>query len=242
MQGQGDACAALDEADCLIGGGVVGVVEEADQQPVQAVDSAGGGGVGCGVPGRGDDSRPSVAEGGVGDAGELGGVGQAPGEGVLGRVLAGSVVESEGGELLGAGDAGGAVAPRGAGGSVPVRAAVFQFVEGDPLGPPGSGGRRLAPDVQVEADGLDGVGVPVDRDALAHREGEQGLGGGDAVGHAEVRVPVVEGGIAHPGREVGCPPAWCPASGGVVRRDGPGEADQVVENPAEQGAAGIAPE
>lgn len=54
---------------------------------------------------------PAVAEGCVDQLGELPIVGQASHEGLFGLALPVAVAESEAGELLGAGDAGGAVAP-----------------------------------------------------------------------------------------------------------------------------------
>ena len=51
-----------------------------------------------------------MAEGCVGELGELLVVGKASGQGLLGLVLPVTVAEGEASELLGAGDAGGAVA------------------------------------------------------------------------------------------------------------------------------------
>jgi len=59
-------------------------------------------GVGGGAPSGRDQAGLAVAEGGVGDAGELGRVGQTPSEGVFGHLLAGGVAQVETGQLLGA--------------------------------------------------------------------------------------------------------------------------------------------
>jgi hypothetical protein len=69
-------------------------------------------GVAGGVPGGGGCAGPAVAKARVGQERGLDRVGDAPGEGVLGVGLARLVAAGEGGELQGAGEAGGAVASR----------------------------------------------------------------------------------------------------------------------------------
>jgi len=68
-------------------------------------------GVAGGVPGGGGRASPAVAQARAGQEGGLGRVRDAPGEGVLGLGLALLVTSGEGGELQGAGDAWGSVAP-----------------------------------------------------------------------------------------------------------------------------------
>ncbi len=96
-------------------------------------------GVGGGVVDGGDQAGPAVAECRVDESGELDGVVEAGGERGLGAFLARCVGQREGGELLGAGKAGGAVAPGNAAWAGLGGAAGAQLAEGDLLGPSGAG-------------------------------------------------------------------------------------------------------
>lgn len=106
MQGRRDPRGPLDQAGWPPGrrAAGLGVVEQRVEQAWQVSGEVGRAGVGGGAPHGGDQVRPAVAEGGVCDAGELGGVGQARGQGVFCLLLAGMVAGGLPGELLGAGE------------------------------------------------------------------------------------------------------------------------------------------
>jgi hypothetical protein len=93
------------------------------------------------------EPRPTVAEGCVGELGELLVVGQASGQRLLGLALPVTVAEGDAGELPGAGDAGGAVAPGRASRSWALELAVSVFGSGDQVRPPGVQADAVAPPV-----------------------------------------------------------------------------------------------
>src|SRR5688500_7058259 len=111
-----------------------------------------GGGTGDGLY----EPRPTVAEGCVGELGELL-VGQTSGQGLLGLPLPVTVAEGEAGELLGAGDAGGAVAPGRASRSWALELTASVFGSGDQVRPPGARVGAVAPPVEPVADSGDGL-------------------------------------------------------------------------------------
>lgn len=139
-------------------------------------------------PGGVEESGPAVAQRHVAEVGELGLIGDAPDEGILGEMLPLCVAEREPGELLGSGKTGGAVAPARPVRAVPVRDTAVVFGAGDRAWPPGVWGFAAAPVVQPSAYPPHRLGVAVDDDASAHRRREQRQGASDAVRYAEVSV------------------------------------------------------
>ena len=145
-------------------------------------------GVGGGTGDGPYEPRPAVAEGCVSELGELLVVGQASGQGLLGLALPVTVAESEAGELLSAGDAGGAVAPGRASGSWALELAASVFGSGDQVRPPGTRAGAVAPPVEPVADPGDGLRLSGHRVAVAQCRGQQRQRSGDAVGEADVAL------------------------------------------------------
>src|SRR5690606_3741687 len=143
-----------------------------------------GGGTGDGLY----EPRPTVAEGGVGELGALLVVGQTSGQGLLGLPLPVTVAEGEAGELLGAGNAGGAVAPGRASRSWALEFAASVFGSGDQVRPPGARVGAVAPPVEPVADSGDGLCLSGHRVAVSQGRGQQRQRSCDAVGEAEVAV------------------------------------------------------
>src|SRR6266540_893398 len=112
VQGKGEAGVAFEEP-CAVCVSRAAVPDKQIREVWQGVCDGRCAGLTSRAPGGLVEPGPAVAEAGVGDAGELGRVGKTVGEGVFGYVLAGGVGGGEGGQLLGAGDAGGSVAPAG---------------------------------------------------------------------------------------------------------------------------------
>jgi hypothetical protein len=133
----------------------------------------------------------AMAKAPIGELTELGWVVHARNKGVRGEVFAGGIVEGLAGELLGAGDSRGAVAPGRATWSWLAGLATLEVVEGDGLGPPRGVSGVALPAVEPLADPAYGCPLIVHHDALEGGEGEQGKGAGDAVGDAVVAVPAL---------------------------------------------------
>ena len=108
MQCQGDAGGALNQAGVTAAGSVP---DKRAGEHGQPAGDAGWSRVRRRVPGCEQGSRPAVAERGAGELRELARVSQAGDHGVLGCPLAVMVAQSKSGELLGAGQAGRAIAP-----------------------------------------------------------------------------------------------------------------------------------
>jgi hypothetical protein len=144
-----DACRAVHQADAVRRSAVVQVLVESGVQAglirLEFVVEGVGGGTGDGL----HESRPVVAEGYVGEPGELLIGGQASDQGLLGLALLVTAAKGEAtGELLGAGDAGSAVAPGGASWSRALEFAVSVFGSGDQVRPPGVLAGAVAPPVE----------------------------------------------------------------------------------------------
>src|SRR5690606_3829288 len=115
-------------------------------------------------------------------------VGNAAGERLLGEVLTVGVAEGAAGELLGAGDARGAVAPGRPAWVGLAGLATPQIVDRNRLRPPRPMACLLLPGVEPLADAGDGLGMAVDGDAVAEGEREQRERSSDAVGDSVVAV------------------------------------------------------
>jgi len=120
----------------------------------------------------------SVAQSAAGEPTSLAGVADAVAECVLGETLPPGVAQGAARELLGAGDARGAVAPGGAFRARLGRAAAAEVVEGDGLRPPGAAA-LLLPGVQPLADAGDRFRVPADGGAVVEGKRQEGERAGD---------------------------------------------------------------
>jgi hypothetical protein len=105
VQGEGESGGAFDESRRVVVRRPYRAVEQCAEELVQVPGDALVLGLGCGAFRSRCDAGPSVAERTIADEAGLGRVGQAPGEGTFGGVLAGGVGEREPGELLGSRDA-----------------------------------------------------------------------------------------------------------------------------------------
>lgn len=121
-----------------------------------------GEGVGSDPPPGHKQPAGSVAETAAGQAGELGVVAYARGERGLGLALAGGVAQGAGGQLLGAGDSGGSVAPGGPQRAFLAAVAFVQLIAGEDLRPPRAARGVPFPVVEPLADAHDRRVLPVD--------------------------------------------------------------------------------